>query len=135
MDCLPPQFGGDFDKNNAMMQGHYAAVRQHLAEGSPDYFKVIEEHVGLRQPAQVQETTVQQQPRTHTKVQHAAPVSHETPVNPSQPKSVREVRLTKEQQEIARLTWPTKTDKEAYGLYAENLIAAMAEGKIGRTTH
>lgn len=138
MDCLPPAYGGDFSKNAAMMEGHYAATRQRIAEGTPEYFRVIEEHLGLRQPvAPPQPAPEPPQPRTHTKVQHAAPPSREAPEasGQTQPRNVREVRLTKEQQEIARLTWPHKSDQEAFGLYATNLLAAMAEGKIGRTTH
>lgn len=141
MDCLPPAYGGDAYKNASMMEGHYAATRQRIQEGTPEYFRVIEEHLGLRQPVVAPQPSPQPQEtqpaRTHTKVQHAAPPSREAPEasGATAPRNVREVRLTKEQQEIARLTWPHKSDQEAFGLYATNLLAAMAEGKIGRTTH
>lgn len=139
MDCLPPEVGGNATRNSLMMAGHFAAKAKGLAEGSDAYFKEIENHLDQ----ETHPTIVQQQAMPTTQARTApppaAPVSRDAPQANGQPqaRSVREVRLTKEQQEIARMSFggPNVTDQQAYGMYARNLLELEAEGKLGRTTH
>lgn len=142
MDCLPPAYGGDAAKNNKMMQGHYAAMSQNLAEGSSDYFRVIEEHIGTRQPvaapaasAAAVVTPAAPAAPAPKAAPVAAPVSREAPSATPQARNVREVRLTRDQQEMAKVSFPHVDEKTAFGMYARNLIELEAEGKIGRTSH
>lgn len=142
LDCLPPQFGGDATKHNKMMGGHYAALAKGFSANSEPYFKEIE--AALNPPTQAQPQPVQQPTSQAAVVQPAgersappmaAPVSHDAPASSSQPRSTREVRLTKDQQEMAKLSFPHLPEAEAFGIYARNLLELEAEGKIGRLTH
>jgi hypothetical protein len=145
-ECWPAEVGGSAQKNSKMMAGHYDAMAQNLTLNSPEYFKVIEEHVNP--------TIVQQQPtiqnnitskaadvqvaesssRASPRAQPSAPVSRDGPSSGG-PRSVREVRLSKEQQEFAKMAFPHLPESQAYGQYARNLVELEAEGKIGRLTH
>jgi hypothetical protein len=147
MDCIDPRVGGNAAKNSMMMAGHYAAKAKNIAEGTPEYFKVLEEHIGGQQEAtipavvpgvtsraaEVQAAVVE--PKTSKSAPVAAPVSRDAPSAAGAPRSVREVRLTKDQQEMARVSFPHLPENQAYGMYARNLIELEAEGKIGRLTH
>lgn len=150
MDCLPAEYGGDQTKNAKMMAGHYAALAQSIQANTPRYFEIIEEHLGVRQqsaptPATTGATTAPAAPTSAAAQVHpaqtqrhqavpAAPVSRD-PGQGTQPRNVREVRLTKEQQEMAKVSFPHLTDQQAFGMYARNLIELEAEGKLGRTSH
>jgi hypothetical protein len=144
-DCVPAQVGGNAAKNAMMMQGHYAALAKSIPEGTTEYFKVIDDHVN---PQQATVTTQQNNTSKAAEIQvagetqqRAAPRAQPTapPTRDANPGSAqsgsRAVTLTKEQQEMAKLSFPHLTDKEAFGNYARNLIELQAEGKIGRTTH
>lgn len=141
-ECADPSVGGTQAQYDAMMQGHHAALGKKLREGSPEYFKTIESHlVGGEQEEQqaapvsrAAEVQIAGQPKPAKHVQPSAPPSRDAPATPGA-RNVREVRLTKEQQEMAKVSFPHKTEQEAYGLYARNLIELEAEGKIGRVTH
>ena len=90
-------------------------------------------------------------PAPRRQAQPSAPVSREPPASNGTQPQTRSVRLTPEQQEVALLatsprdiqmpngTTVRESDadfkKRAFGQYARELIAATAEGKIGRTTH
>lgn len=142
-DCLPAQFGGDAVKNSKMMSGHYGALAQNIQPNSTEYFKYLDEHLGTQQviqtapvskAAEVQVAEVTPKPAKH--VQPSAPPSRDTPAaHGQQPRNVREVRLTKDQQEMARVSFPHLPENQAFGQYARNLIELEAEGKIGRSTH
>jgi hypothetical protein len=143
-DCAPPTVGGNNDKHSAMMQGHYAALRAGKIEGSAEYFKMIEDTIDppMVQPVvntnQSKAAVIQAAEAPRQKhAQPAAPPSREPPTNGGQqPRRGGEVRLTKEQQEVARMSAPPHfTDQQAFGLYARNLIELESEGKLGRTTH
>lgn len=145
-ECAPAQVGGDGTKNAAMMEGHYAALRQRITEGSPDYFRVIEEHAGYRTPATPTPATpvraveaegvATPAARPKPKVQPSAPVSRE-PMSAAGgvPKATRSVTLTPEQQEAAKVSFPQLPAQQAFAQYARNLIELEAEGKMGRRTH
>lgn len=143
MDCLPAQYGGSATKNNQMMQGHYAALAKGLQEGSEAYFNVIEEAIGARQPVVAQQPEPAPVSRAAETVPArgepapSAPPTRDAPAagGQPQPRSVREVRLTKDQQEMAKLSFPHLPEQQAFGMYARNLIDLEAEGKIGRSTH
>lgn len=143
MDCLPPQAGGDLSKHNKMMAGHYSAVGKGFAIDSEPYFREIEVHVVPATTEPAQRTTSKAAEVQPAAVERraapapAAPVSREAPLASGQQpvRSSREVRLSREQQEMAKLSFPHKSEAEAFGLYARNLIELEAEGKIGRLTH
>lgn len=147
-DCLPPQVGGDATKHSKMMQGHYAAASQGLQPGTPDYFRVIEETIGLRSPTssaadtKAAEGTVVTPKPAQRKAAPAAPPSRDVPSSDGSTTSSRSVRLTPAEQEAALFSYPQdrgeKDDtwrKRAFGTYAREKVSAQAEGKIGRMTH
>ena len=134
-----------------MMAGHYDALAKSIVPNTPEYFKVIEEHLGTGQQATSVQTGVsskaaeiqtasagdnQTQRVSPKHVQPSAPVTREPPAsNGQQQRSTREVRLTKEQQEMAKVSFPHLPEAQAYGQYARNLLELESEGKIGRLTH
>lgn len=144
LDCLPPQVGGNAEKHNKMMQGHYAALAKGYAANSDIYFKEIESHINPT--ASTQEPAAQvtskaadtvaagTEPRRAAPAP-AAPVSRDAPSASGQTQNRTTVRLSKEQQEMAKLSFPHLKESEAYGQYARNLLELQEEGKIGRTTH
>lgn len=145
LDCLPPEQGGNAVKHNKMMQGHYAAIASGTQLNTPDYFRVIEEHVGVRQPVSAAAAVT---PATAAPVAApveparaapavAAPVSRDAPSASGTPaaRNIREVRLTRDQQEMAKVSFPHLPEQQAYGMYARNLLELEAEGKLGRTSH
>lgn len=138
-ECMPSSVGGSDSKYNTMMQGHYAALSQNLREGSPEYFKAIEDHIvpPVQQAAPVSKAAEVQAAETRPAKQviPSAPPSREAPTAQGQPRNVREVRLTKDQQEMAKVSFPHLPEAQAFGQYARNLIELEAEGKIGRSTH
>lgn len=138
-ECLPVQYGGQSSSNAKMMQGHYAALASNIQPNTPDYFKVIEEHTGHRQVEGAARTQSPQDPAPRPVAPKprmpSAPPSREVPGGSQSPRNVREVRLTKDQQEMARLSFPNVPKEQAYASYARNLVELEAEGKIGRLTH
>ena len=149
-DCWPPELGGDRSKYNKMMAGHYEAVAQNVVLNSPEYFTLIEGHLGgqggtLSTSAVAADPTHAHQhasraaditpAETSRKPVPAAPVSRDAPSASGQPQRTREVRLTREQQEMAKMSFPHLPEAQALGLYARNLLELESEGKLGRTTH
>lgn len=141
-ECVPATVGGQSDKNAAMMEGHWAALRQKVTEGSPDYYRIIEEHAGYRTPEasteEAEEGAARVVPKTAAKrlVQPSAPVTRDPPVAPGQVnRSTRTVSLTKEQQDAAKISFPHLEAKAAFAQYARNLVELESEGKLGRLTH
>jgi hypothetical protein len=150
-ECLPPrvrtpdgavlELGGDQKKHNMMMAGHHDALAKGYALNSEDYFRTIEEHTGHRKAAEATTNTnnkggvVPESRAARTRpASPSAPVSRsETPGEAS--RSPTRVTLDRDQQEAARISYPHKPVKEAYALYAKELIEARKEGKIGRLTH
>ncbi len=140
-DCAPPQVGGNQVKNSKMMVGHYDALAKNITEGTPEYFKVIEDHINdapapvipqvASKAADVQIAGEVRPAPKH--IQPSAPPSRDAA--PGTQRNVREVRLTKDQQEMAKVSFPHLPEAQAYGQYARNLIELEAEGKIGRSTH
>jgi hypothetical protein len=146
MDCLPASVGGDPVKNSKMMAGHYQALAQNIGTNTEAYFKVIEQHLGLQQEqtqatqhtsraAETTQVVETAKPAKHVAAPSAAP-SRDVPTGQNQqPRNVREVRLTKDQQEMAKVSFPHLPEAQAYGQYARNLIELESEGKLGRLTH
>jgi len=141
-ECLPPRIqvgnqivdtGGKQDMNNRMMAGHYAALGKGYTLNGEDYFRTIEEHTGHRKTAEASAPGAAGKAKSSRAATPSAPVSREPPGSP--PKSVQQVRLNKDQQEHARLSYPHLEPQKAYAVYAKHLIEATAEGKIGRLTH
>lgn len=143
-ECVIPAVGGNAAKNNLMMAGHHAAVAKGIPLNSSDYFRVIEEHAGYREPISSEVTVAGEEPKPKPQQQQrrpvpSAPVSRDSEVTGGQPKSVR---LTPQQQEVAFFSYPAKPGEDemawkrrAMGIYARELVSAQAEGKIGRLSH
>jgi hypothetical protein len=138
MDCLPPALGGNRVKHAAMMLGHETAGDSGIPLESDDYFRTIEEKVGLREPvsaAAVVTPAEEATPKSKAaKVQPSAPVNRDVPAA-SGARTTRSVTLNKDQREAAKLSFPHLPEKEAFGIYARNLLDLESEGKIGRVTH
>lgn len=138
-ECAPPQLGGNQTSNARMMAGHYAALGQNIAPNTPDYFRVIEEHTGHRAPesAAAVVTKADEAPaKAAPRAQPSAPPSREImSAKDGRVRSPRSVTLSKEQQDMAKVSFPHLPDKEAYAQYARNLLELEAEGKMGRLTH
>ena len=132
-ECMDPKVGGSAEKNSLMMSGHYAAVAKNIAQGTPEYFKVLEEYVsGAPAPmpaAASKAADIQAAEPPRRQAQVAAPVTRDPPASNGQPRSTREVRLTKDQQEMAKVSFPHLPVEQAFGMYAKNLIELEAEGK------
>lgn len=132
-ECAPPAVGGNNRANAKMMAGHWDALARNVELESPEYFKIIEEHTGHRQS----EAAPTNQPRRQAPVPGqrraipAAPPSREVP-GQNQPGRTRQVRLSKEQQEAALLSFPHLKPAEALAQYARNLVELEAEGLMGR---
>ncbi len=156
-ECVPAHLGGDSVSHAKAMRGHNDAIARGVQEGSDDYFKLLEEHIGYRQaPLQQQQhassaasvTTAAQEgdnPRIAKPQQRqaipSAPVSRDNVSASGQPVS-RTVRLSPQQQEIALISYAQKEKEDdttyrrrAFQQYASELMKATAEGKIGRVTH
>jgi hypothetical protein len=152
-ECAPAAVGGDQTKNDKMMAGHYAAKAQGFPPDSDEYFRVIEETLGLRSPvvsasnpvSAAAETTHAGEESRPARRQPApsAPPSREPPAASGQPaRSTRSVVLTPQQQEAALISWPQQRGEEeqawkrrAHAAYAYNLVQLESEGKLGRTSH
>lgn len=147
-DCVPPQFGGKQDMNAKMLAGHYDAMGKNIPTNTPEYFAIIEQHIGERKAAEddpvddvgdeeeVADAKPQKSPAKKTvKAQPSAPPSREAPSGGQIPRQTRQVTLTPQQQEHARLSFPEMTPQKAYATYARNLLELESEGKMGRLTH
>ena len=147
-DCVPAQIGGNAKKNAAMMKGHYAALEEDAVEGSPDYFRIIEEHIGQRQPTSAAATITpaepepQPKPKPQQRAIPAAPVTRDPPAASNGQTQRQRVSLNAQQQEVALFSYPAKPGedesawrKRAFGTYATELVKATSEGKIGRLSH
>lgn len=152
-DCIPAQLGGNAVKNSQMMAGHYSALAQNLREGSEDYFRVIEEHIGERtpvSPAAAPATSAaaitspaaaaHTAPARPAAARPAAPPSRDIPATDGT--SQRRVTLTSDQQETALFSYPAKPGestedhrRRAFGIYAREYMQAKKDGQIGRLTH
>lgn len=143
-ECLPAAAGGDDEKNAAMMEGHWAAKRKGIPFNTPQYFEVLETHIGgasagvgdSAPPAPAPKPPAQRQ------AMPSAPPSREPPTPDGRPTGKQSVQLTPQMQEIAQISYPQKPGEDdtawkrrAYGTYANQLVQAKAEGKIGRLTH
>lgn len=149
-ECLPPrvrtpdggvlELGGDQKKHNMMMAGHHDALAKGYALNSEDYFRTIEEHTGHRKPAEATVPANKGGVVPEPKPARTRPATPSAPVTRSDApgeasRSPTRVTLNRDQQEAARISYPHKPVKEAYALYAKELIEATKEGKIGRLTH
>jgi len=135
-ECAPAAVGGKGDMNAKMMRGHYDALSQGFSPNSENYFRVIEESTGFRKPEAVAEEEVaQEQPRPKQRqAQPSAPPSRDPPGS-QQTGSTRTVRLSKDEQEAARISFPNLEPSKAFAEYARNKVILDSEGKLGRTSH
>jgi hypothetical protein len=138
-DHLPPALGGDPVKNASMMLGHEKAKRDGIQLESDDYFRVIEETAGIRTPVSAAAAVIPAEEaapaaKPKPRAQPSAPVNRDVPAA-NGARTTRTVTLNQQQREAAKMSFPHLTEKEAYGIYAKNLLDLEAEGKIGRVTH
>ena len=140
-ECAPSSVGGKEEMNSKMMRGHYDALAQGFAPNSDKYFQVIEESTGYRKPAVVEAASAGEEggetpppAKPSKQKQLSAPPSREPPGS-SSTGTTRTVRLTKEEQEAARFSFPNMEPAKAFAEYAKNKVALDAEGKLGRTSH
>lgn len=144
-ECAPVSVGGEAQANAKMMAGHYDAVAKGFAPNTPDYFRVIEERIGARAPiskaAEIEEAVVEEKEEKKPavparKAAPSAPPSRE-PASASAgiSRGTRQVILSKEQQEAAKISFPHLQPKDAFAQYARNLVELESEGKMGRLTH
>lgn len=147
-ECVPTSVGGNATKNNLMMAGHHAAVAKGVPLNGDEYFRIIEEHAGYRDPVSSagevtlagEEPAAKPQPKPQQRrPAPSAPVSRDSEATGAAQKSVR---LSPQQQEVAQFSYPAKPGEDetawktrAYGIYARELVKAQAEGKIGRLSH
>lgn len=147
-ECVPASVGGNATKNAAMMAGHYDALAKGLTEGTDEYFQVIEEKTGYREPvsgaAEVTLAGEKTPEKTPKPAQPRRPAPSAPPTRDSQETGVQSktVRLNPQQQEVALFSYPAKPGEDdvawkrrAMGTYARELVSATAEGKIGRASH
>jgi len=143
-DCVPANVGGNTTSNAKMMKGHYAALAEGAEPNSPDYFRIIEETAGYRQPTSLAAETVEAgeeevapkpKPAPKRLAQPSAPVTRDPPSATGVPRTTRTVSLTKDQQDAAKMSFPQLTPQQAFAQYARNLVELEAEGKLGRMTH
>lgn len=138
-ECAPANVGGNGQSNSKMMAGHYAALAQNVQPNTPEYFRIIEENTGHRQPvsaaADIKPAEVTPSPSKKPVV--AAPPSREVPRADGKPgrTNPRSITLSKDQQDMAKVSFPHLPQKEAFAQYARNLIELESEGKMGRLTH
>ena len=131
-DCAPPQLGGTQSGNAKMMAGHYKALADNVEVNSPKYFQIIESSVAATEQPPGQQQRRQQPPGARRPIP-GAPPSREAPTGSQTPGRTRQVRLNRQQQEHALLSFPDLPQKEALAAYARNLVELEAEGKMGRT--
>lgn len=145
-ECVPANVGGNATSNAKMMKGHYAALAEGHEPNGPEYFRVIEETAGYRQPtskaaelteagAEEEAEVAKPKPAPKRLAQPSAPPTREPPSATGVPRTTRTVSLTKEQQDAAKMSFPQLTPQQAFAQYARNLVELEAEGKLGRLTH
>jgi hypothetical protein len=133
-ECAPPNLGGTKSGYAKMMAGHWAAEEAGVETNSPDYFRMIEERTGHRQATEQPSSGKRPvQPAGQRRVIPSAPPSREAPGGAHTPGRTRQVRLSKQQQEHALLSYPHLAPQAALAEYARNLVELEAEGKMGRT--
>jgi len=100
-----PEYVTDARKSNRFVGFHYEAQDAGLREGTPAYFKFVEEKLGLRQqPESVEEPEPQPRVEARRNVVPAAPPTRDTPsASTGRPQSNR-ITLTPEERDIA---WTT----------------------------
>ncbi len=143
---------------NRVMAAHYAAVADGMQTDTPEYFDFIEEKVGLREPAggrreeggeregqqeeeaevttesplsQAARTQEGSERRRTPAASRAAPPARQAPRTGQPRQTGQQIRLTPEEAEAARFSFPEMSEADAYAAYAENKRALIAAGKIG----
>lgn len=121
-----PEFFQNGQPNRKAVAAHHAALAEDIEQGSTAYFEFLDRHLGLVKPEAGDDGAQRQQQAKPTP--SAAPVSRSVPER--QQSNNRTIRLSREQQEAARLSWPKLSAEEAYKQYAKNLDDLRREGRI-----
>lgn len=136
-----PQYVTDDKLNAQMMAAHWDAVGKGIVEGTDAYFDAVNTRLGLTAaPARPNGAVSVEASAALTQPTAAAPLSaaaapaasrevQPSPAPASRGGATRTVRLTREQQEAARISGLTNEE------YARNLVAEEARKKAAATTH
>jgi hypothetical protein len=120
-----PEFFPNGQPTRKALAAHYAALADDIQPDTDKYFDFINRHLGLVQDAAAEPSPAAQVTKPRAT---AAPVSRSVP--DPQGGGNRSIRLTAEQQEVARMTFPKVAPSDAYKLYAANLDELRREGRI-----
>ena len=125
-----PEYATDNQKTGMMIAAHNLAIGRGLKPESAEYFGDIEQTLRitstppLKQAATTEDDALSNASRpTTTRTPSVAPVSR-TNV------AANRMRLTADQREMARMSFPEMKPDEAERAYAANLLALKAEGKL-----
>lgn len=133
-----PEFLSDQKFYNKVMAANYDAVAEGHAIDSAEYFDFIERRVGLKSDAGVVKNGADKRDdpppssgQERTRVNTGAPPSRSSNMNGND-RSSRAIRLSREEAEVALLTYPKLTKEEAYRLHAIEIQRAVDRGEITR---
>lgn len=110
---LHPEYLRDPRKNSKIQALHWDVLDEGHQAFSPEYFKSLEEHLGMREKPLSQEDR-DNQPQNRSSIM-SAPVSREVPGSGGQRQQPGQVRLTAAQREAAKMAGVSEKT------YAENL--------------
>lgn len=121
-----PQCVTDQRLNMKMIGFHNVAVAEGYEPDSDDYFEFIEQKLGIRQPVKekAEEEQVLSAAAAPKAKRASPPPAPSSSVSSGSSRSSKVIRLTDEQQEIARMSGLSNEE------YARNLVNLRREGKI-----
>lgn len=125
-----PEFLDNWQRWNKLSAGHTDALAEGITPYSPEYFDHVERFVGLKKDG-AGAIEADQTPRVPAGGAAVPPSRGASPQTPK-PTGATQVALTARQREIARASWPELPAHEAEVRYAENYVALLNEGRIGR---
>lgn len=130
-----PEYARDEGKTQTMTRAHYSALGEGLVPDTPSYFEHINQKLGLSRVAPAPVAGDPPPAREVARAPASAPVSRDVAQSPgaTRPNSVH---LTAEEVRTAYDTYsplyPKATKQELLQKYAEDKVALIREGKIGR---
>lgn len=120
------------DKNKAMIRAHYAAIGEDIPPESDEYFRFINQRLGIQRREVEQEQPAR---RTESRAPLSAPVGRDMAPNGKR-SGPSTIRLTPAEVEVAlELNMdPSKSREQILKEYARNKVALESEGKISRAS-
>ena len=130
-----PEFARDQSKTEDMTAAHYAALGKRIKPDTPSYFEFIEQELGITKAPVADRQTVDPPARETSRAPASAPVSRDVAQSPGATRP-NIVRLSAAEVRTAYDTYaplyPKATKQELLQKYAQDKVALMEEGKIGR---